>query len=119
MLAQERPWAEIMHYWVSPGEHAALRVLQQQFEADGGQWVATPLPDQNRMRGAMISRLAEGLPPTLMQWHAGSNIVELAELNLVADVEPIAQRQNWHHIMPKVVLDSVTYNGRFIVVPVN
>ncbi|MCB1806612.1 MAG: carbohydrate ABC transporter substrate-binding protein [Candidatus Competibacteraceae bacterium] len=119
VLAQEHPWAEIMHYWVSSGEQAALRVLQHQFEADGGQWVTTPLPNQNKMRGAMISRVAEGLPPTLMQWHAGNNIVELAELDLVADIESIAQRQNWHHIMPKVVLDSVTHKGRFIVVPVN
>ena len=118
-MAGEPPRAEIMHFWVSPSEQAALRVLKQRLTAAGGQWIETALPNLNSLRSEVIDRIAEGLPPTIMQWHAGSNITELAELDLVADLEPIAQRQNWRSLLPQVVLDSVTYQDRFVVVPVN
>ena len=118
-VAFGHPQAEIMHYWVSPGEQAALQVIKKRFEAAGGEWIETPLANLASMRSEVINRIAEGLPPTLMQWHAGNSIMELAELDLVADLESIAQSQHWRSILPQVVLDSVTHNGRFIVVPLN
>lgn len=113
------PQAEIMHYWVSPGEQAALHIIKKRFEAAGGEWIETPLANLDSLRSEAIDRIVEGLPPTLMQWHAGDSIMALAELGLVADLESVAQNQHWRSILPQVVLDSVTHNGRFIVVPLN
>ncbi|MEZ5589343.1 MAG: ABC transporter substrate-binding protein [Gammaproteobacteria bacterium] len=118
-IAFEHPQAEIMHYWVSPGEQAALNVIKKRFEEAGGEWIETPLANLTSMRSEVIDRIAEGLPPTLMLWHAGNSIMELAELGLVADLESTAQSQHWRSILPQVVLDSVTHNDRFIVVPMN
>ena len=71
--AQDKPKAEVMHWWTSGGESAAVKVFADQFTKAGGEWVDTAVAGGEAARAAAISRMVGGNPPTAMQFNTGSS----------------------------------------------
>ena len=115
--AQQR--AEVIHWWTSGGESAALRVFADQFNKAGGQWVDTAIAGGANARTAAINRTVGGDPPTAMQFNTGKQFDDLVEGNLLADVDALAAAQNWKSILPESIIAAVSRNGKFYAVPVN
>ncbi len=111
--------AEVIHWWTSGGESAAVKVFADQFTAAGGKWVDTAIAGGPNARTAAINRTIGGNPPTAMQFNTGKQFDELVENNLLADVDAVATAQNWKSIVPAPILAAVTRNGRAFAVPVN
>lgn len=111
--------AEVIHWWTSGGESAAVRVFADQFTAAGGKWVDTAIAGGPNARTAAINRTIGGNPPTAMQFNTGKQFDELVENNLLADVDAVATAQNWKAIVPAPILAAVTRNGKAFAVPVN
>lgn len=70
--------AEVMHFWVSGGEAAAIKVVADAYTAKGGIWVDNAVVGGSAARQAGISRIQGGNPPTAMMWNIGKDVTELA-----------------------------------------
>jgi glucose/mannose transport system substrate-binding protein len=117
-LAQA-PKAEVIHWWTSGGESAAVKVFADAFTQAGGVWVDTAIAGGANARTAAINRTVGGNPPTAMQFNTGKQFDELVENELLANVDSVANAQNWKGIMPAAILAAVTRGGHEYAVPVN
>jgi glucose/mannose transport system substrate-binding protein len=111
--------AEIIHWWTSGGESAAVRVFAEQFAKAGGTWVDTAIAGGANARTAAINRIVGGDPPTAMQFNTGKQFDDLVDNDLLLNLDPIAKVQNWTGIMPPAIVAAVTRNGHAYAVPVN
>ena len=87
--AQENK-AEVIHWWTSGGESAAVKVFAEQYTKAGGTWVDTAIAGGANARTAAINRTVGGNPPTAMQFNTGKQFDELVENGLLA-----RRRRNW------------------------
>ena len=111
--------AEVIHWWTSGGESAAVKVFADQFQAAGGTWVDTAIAGGANARTAAINRTVGGNPPTAMQFNTGKQFDDLVENELLASVDAQAAAQNWKAILPPSFLQAVTRTGHEYAVPVN
>ena len=115
----EDPRAEVIHWWTSGGESAAVKVFADQFRAAGGTWVDTAIAGGANARTAAINRTVGGDPPTAMQFNTGKQFDDLVENDLLANVDAQEAAQNWKAILPAAFVQAVTRNGHAYAVPVN
>jgi glucose/mannose transport system substrate-binding protein len=111
--------AEVIHWWTSGGESAAVKVFAEQFAKAGGTWVDTAIAGGVNARTAAINRVVGGTPPTAMQFNTGKQFDELVENDLLRDVDQIATEQKWKSFMPQAIIDATSRNGKMYAVPVN
>jgi glucose/mannose transport system substrate-binding protein len=111
--------AEVIHWWTSGGESAAVRVFAEQYNKEGGTWVDTAIAGGSNARTAGINRVVGGDPPTAMQLNTGKQFDELAEGGLLADLDSMSNSMNWKGIMPAAIVNAVTREGHVYAVPVN
>jgi glucose/mannose transport system substrate-binding protein len=117
-LAQETK-AEVIHWWTSGGESAAVKVFADQFAKAGGTWVDSAIAGGANARTSAINRTVGGNPPTAMQFNTGKQFDDLVENNLLADVEAAAAEGKWKSVIPEAILNATTRNGKMFAVPVN
>jgi len=116
--AQEEK-AEVLHWWTSGGESAAVRVFADAFTEAGGTWVDTAIAGGTNARTAGINRIVGGNPPTAMQFNTGKQFDELVANDLLGDVDEVAEKGNWREVLPPAIVDAATRDGKFYAVPVN
>ncbi|MGD9507523.1 MAG: ABC transporter substrate-binding protein [Geminicoccaceae bacterium] len=111
--------AEVLHWWTSGGESAAVKVLADQFQAVGGTWIDTAIAGGQNARTAGINRIVGGNPPTAMQFNTGKQFDELVSNELLRDIEQVAQEGKWRDVLPAAITEATTRDGKFYAVPVN
>src|SRR6516162_6645571 len=111
--------AEVIHWWTSGGESAAVKVFADQFRAAGGTWVDTAIAGGANARTAAINRIVGGNPPTATQFNTGKQFDDLVDNDLLANVDSQAAAQNWKAILPPAFLEAVSRSGHQYAVPVN
>lgn len=112
------PSTEVVHFWTSGGEQAALGVIRTAFESEGGVWRDRPTKGNDASRKIVLDRIVAGYPPAAMQWHAGSDLREIVEMGAVGDIDEVARRGQWERVMPRVVVDRISHAGKFYLAPV-
>jgi len=118
-VSAEEMKAEVIHWWTSGGEAAAVKVFADQFTKAGGTWVDSAVAGAANARNAAISRTVAGNPPTAMQLNTGKQFDELVEGDLLADVDAIATEGNWKSVMPAAIIAAATRKGKMYAVPIN
>ncbi len=98
-VAQETK-AEVIHWWTSGGESAAVKVFADEFKKAGGTWQDSAVAGGANARTAAINRTVGGNPPTAMQFNTGKQFDDLVENNLLADIEAIAAEGKWKQAIP-------------------
>ena len=111
--------AEVIHWWTSGGESAAVKVFADQFKKAGGVWIDSAVAGGVNARTAAINRTIGGNPPTAMQFNTGKQFDELVEGNLLSDVEAVASENKWRSFMPEAIVRATVRNGKMFAVPVN
>src|ERR1700738_5059372 len=111
--------AEVIHWWTSGGESAAVKVFAEQFAKAGGTWVDTAIAGGVNARTAAINRTVGGTPPTAMQFNTGKQFDDLVENDLLRDVDQLATEQKWQSMMPEAIVNAATRNGKMFAVPVD
>jgi glucose/mannose transport system substrate-binding protein len=111
--------AEVIHWWTSGGEAAAVKVFADQFTKAGGTWIDSAVAGSTNARNAAISRTVAGNPPTAMQLNTGKQFDELVEGDLLADVDAVAAEGNWKSVMPAAFIAAATRKGKMYAVPIN
>lgn len=117
-LAQEMK-AEVIHWWTSGGESAAVKVFADKFNAAGGTWIDTAIAGGQNARNTGINRIVGGNPPTAMQFNTGKQFEEIVANNFLNDLEPVAQSGKWREVLPPALVEAATRDGKFYAVPVN
>lgn len=117
-VAQEMK-AEVIHWWTSGGESAAVKVFADKFNAAGGTWVDTAIAGGQNARNTGINRIVGGNPPTAMQFNTGKQFEEIVANNFLNDLEPVAQYGKWREVLPPALVEAATRDGKFYAVPVN
>jgi len=112
------PSIEVVHFWESGGERAALDVVQHTFESQGGVWKDRMTKGNDASRKIVLDRIVAGYPPAAMQWHAGSDLRDIVEMGAVHDINDVAMPDGWAKTVPKLVMDRITYQGKVYLAPI-
>lgn len=111
--------AEVLHWWTSGGESAALATIRAAYSAKGGVWQDTPIAGGGNARAAAVNRMIGGKPPTVFQYSVGLQLLELADQGLLNDIDDVAQVGNWDKALPPLIANVSKYKGKYIAAPVN
>lgn len=111
--------AEVIHWWTSGGESAAIKQFADAYNKAGGQWVDNAIAGGDNARAAALNRIAGGNPPTAAQFNTSKQYHELIEAGLLSDLDNVAAKGNWDQWMPTPIKNVIKVKGRYYAVPVN
>jgi glucose/mannose transport system substrate-binding protein len=111
---------EVLHWWTSGGEAAALNVLKGNLEKQGVKWNDMPVAGGGGEAAmtAVRARVTSGNPPTAVQM-LGFDILDWGKQGVVADLNPLAAKEGWDKTVPTALQKFSKYNGKWIAAPVN
>lgn len=111
---------EVLHWWTSGGEAAALDVLKKNLEAQGVTWKDMPVAGGGGEQAmtALRARVTAGNPPTAVQ-ALGFDITDWAQQGVVGDLGEIADKEGWDKVIPAALQQFSKYDGKWIAAPVN
>jgi glucose/mannose transport system substrate-binding protein len=113
------PKAEVIHWWTSGGESAAVRKFSDAYTAAGGVWVDTAIAVGEQARSVAVNRIVGGNPPTAAQFNTSKQFLDLVEQGMLNNVDDVAMRDGWDKFLPESVLNVVRVKGHFYAAPVN
>jgi glucose/mannose transport system substrate-binding protein len=111
---------QMLHWWTSGGEAAALNVLKQDLAKEGYAWKDVPVAGGGG-EGAMTTlkaMVAAGNPPTASQI-LGYFALDYAEAGKLGDITELAKKEGWDKVVPEALQKFTTTNGKWDAVPVN
>jgi glucose/mannose transport system substrate-binding protein len=111
---------EVLHWWTSGGEAAALNVLKGNLEKQGIKWNDMPVAGGGGEAAmtAVRARVTAGNPPTAVQM-LGFDILDWGKQGVVADLNAVAAKEGWDKTVPTALQKFSKYNGKWIAAPVN
>ena len=111
---------EVIHWWTSGGEQAAVSVFAQEFDATGDHWVDSAIALGENARPAIMNRALGGDPPDAAQFNPGRQYEELIAAGLLLDLTPLAEKEGWDDfIRPESIKAPCKIDGHWWCVPVN
>ena len=111
--------ANVIHWWTSGGESAAIRQFADAYNQAGGQWVDNAVAGADQARATAINRIVGGDPPTAAQFNTSKQFHDLIDQGLLNNVDAVAAWENLAAIFPQSILDSIKVNGHYYAAPVD
>lgn len=111
---------EVLHWWTSGGEAAALGVLKDDLAAKGIGWQDMPVAGGGG-EAAMTTvraRVTAGNPPTAVQM-LGFDIQDWAAEGALANLDAVATAEGWDAVVPAALQAFSKYDGHWVAAPVN
>ena len=118
-LAQAGQKAEVIHWWTSGGESAAIAVFADAYKAKGGEWVDSAVAGGSAARSAAINRILGGDPSTAALFNTSKQYYEIIEEGLLNDIDSVAMANDWDHVLPAPIVKAVKVDGKYYAAPVN
>ncbi|MBL8908432.1 MAG: carbohydrate ABC transporter substrate-binding protein [Rhizobiales bacterium] len=120
LAANAAEQVEVLHWWTSGGEAAALDVLKQKLESQGVTWKDMPVAGGGGEQAmtALRARVTAGDPPTAVQ-ALGFDITDWAKQGVVGDLGDVAGKEGWDKVVPTALQNFAMYDGKWIAAPVN
>jgi glucose/mannose transport system substrate-binding protein len=111
---------EVLHWWTSGGEAAAVGVLKDNLAAGGTGWVDMPVAGGGGEAAmtALRARVTAGDAPTAVQM-LGFDILDWAGEGALADLTATAQAEGWDKVVPAALQQFSTSDGKWVAAPVN
>ena len=118
--ALAEPSVEVMHFWTSGGEAAALSAVRDKVVSEGVKWTDAPVAGGggDAAKTALQARVASGNPPAAMLM-LGQNAIDWANEGLLGNVDALAAAQGWDAVLPQAVKDFTKIGGHYVSVPTN
>jgi len=112
---------EVIHWWTSGGEQAAVSVFAKEFDALGGdKWIDGAIAGGEAARSATLQRILGGNPPGAAQFNPGRQYEELIANGQLLDLTDLATKENWAELIrPKSISEACLVDGKWWCVPVN
>lgn len=117
--APAAPKAEVIHWWTSGGESAAVKQVAQAYRNAGGVWIDTAIAGGDQSRAVTINRIVGGNPPTAAQFNTSKQFLDVIEAGMLNDVDTVARAQNWDQMLPPPIVDVIKVDGHYYAVPLN
>ena len=111
---------EVLHWWTAPGEIASQHVLEKYLQDKHISWKNFAVNGGGgdiAMRVLQIRALA-GDPPDVAQIK-GPDIGEWAKLGVIKNISSVINTDHWEKMLPLVVRKTVTFDNRYMAVPIN
>ena len=111
---------EVLHQWTSGGEAKSVAELKKIMEAKGVTWkdFAVAGGAGENATTALKARVIAGSPPTAAQIK-GPSIQEWGQESLLENIDAAAIQGKWDSLLPKVVSNTMKYQGHYVAAPVN
>ncbi|MBD5770494.1 ABC transporter substrate-binding protein [Marinomonas colpomeniae] len=111
---------EVLHWWTSGGEAAAINVLKEEMVNAGHTWkdFAVAGGGGESAMTVLKSRAIAGNPPAAAQIK-GPTIQEWGDLGFLTNLDDVAKAGEWDVILPRVVSEVMKYDGHYVAAPVN
>ncbi|CUI07046.1 ABC transporter substrate-binding protein [Massilia antarctica] len=113
------PRAEVIHWWTSGGESAAVKTIADAYRAAGGVWVDTAVAGNEQARAVAVNRIVGGNPPAAAQFNASMQFLDLVEQGMLNQVDDIAATERWDSTLPAPIRDVIKVKGHYYAVPLN
>lgn len=111
------PKAEVIHWWTSGGESAAIRTFANAYRAAGGVWVDSAVAGSEQARAVALNRIAGGEPPTAAQFNTSKQFIDLIEEDMLNNVDDIAAKEGWDRTLPEPIRNVIKVKGHYYAVP--
>ena len=111
--------AEVIHWWTSGGESAAIKEIATAYTKAGGVWIDSAIALGETARAQTINRIVGGNPPTAAQFNTSKQYHDIIKEGLLNNVDAVAAKEGWESFLPAPILSSIKVNGHFYAVPVN
>jgi glucose/mannose transport system substrate-binding protein len=111
---------EVLHWWTSGGEAAALNVLKQDLQRNGIGWADMPVAGGGGEAAmtALRARVTAGNPPTAVQL-LGFDIQDWAQQGALGNLDKVAAAEGWDKVVPEALQRFAKHDGHWIAAPVN
>ena len=111
---------EVLHWWTSGGEAAALDVLKKDLESKGITWTDMPVAGGGGTEAMTVlrARVTAGNAPTAVQM-LGFDILDWAKEGALGNLDDIAAKEGWDKVIPTALQQFSKYDGHWIAAPVN
>ena len=111
---------EVLHWWTSGGEAAALNVLKDDLQGQSIGWNDMPVAGGGGESAMTVlrARVTAGDPPTAVQM-LGFDILDWAEEGALADLNDVAAAEGWDAVVPAALQAFAKHDGKWISAPVN
>ena len=111
---------EVLHWWTSGGEAAALNVLKEDLAGQSIGWNDMPVAGGGGESAMTVlrARVTAGDPPTAVQM-LGFDILDWAEEGALADLNDVAAAEGWDAVVPAALQAFAKHDGQWISAPVN
>jgi glucose/mannose transport system substrate-binding protein len=111
---------EVLHWWTSGGEAAALDVLKKDLETKGIGWTDMPVAGGGGTEAMTVlrARVTAGNAPTAVQM-LGFDILDWAKEGALGNLDEIAAKEGWDKVIPTALQQFSKYDGHWIAAPVN
>ena len=113
--------AEVIHWWTSGGEAAAIKEFADMYNKSGGTWVDTPIAGGGgaAARTVILNRTMGGDPPTAAQFNYSNQYREAIKEGLLNNIDELAAKEGWDKALPESIKTSIKVDGHYYAVPVN
>src|SRR5437868_9815757 len=111
---------QMLHWWTSGGEAAALNVLKQDLAKEGYAWKDVPVAGGggDAAMTALKAMVAAGNYPTASQM-LGYTVLDYAAAGVMGDLTETAKKEGWDKSVPAALQKFSVYEGKWVAAPVN
>ena len=109
---------EVLHFWTSGGEAAALNVLKTDLERKGVKWNDMPVAGGGGEQAmtALRARVTSGNPPAAVLL-MGFDLTDWAKQGVLADLNAQAAKEGWDKVVPAPVQRFTKHEGKWVAAP--
>ncbi|QPB18938.1 ABC transporter substrate-binding protein [Rhizobium sp. 007] len=118
--AEDVKEVQMLHWWTSGGEAAALNVLKQDLSKEGYAWKDVPVAGGggDAAMTALKAMVAAGNYPTASQM-LGYTVLDYAQAGVMGDLTETAKAEGWDKSVPEALQKFSVYDGKWVAAPVN
>ena len=111
---------EVLHWWTSGGEAAALNVLKDDLEGQGIGWQDMPVAGGGGEQAMTVlrARVTSGDAPTAVQM-LGFDILDWGNQGALANLNDVAAKEGWDNVVPAALQQFAKVDGKWVSAPVN
>ncbi|WP_018151471.1 ABC transporter substrate-binding protein [Leeia oryzae] len=109
---------EVMHFWTSGGEAAALNILKDDLKKRGYGWLDSPVAGGGgeQAKTTLRARIASGNPPEAALT-LGFDTIDYATENFLGNLDALAEKENWGTLIPSALQKFSKINGHWVAAP--
>lgn len=111
---------QMLHWWTSGGEAAALNVLKDDLAKQGFAWKDVPVAGGggDAAMTALKAMVAAGNYPTASQM-LGYTVLDYAQAGVMGDLTETAKAEGWDKAVPAALQKFSVHDGKWVAAPVN